>query len=128
MEEKVEYYMIEPNLKQIYGKKVDKNTKFEEKTEDGRVHQTFKNLTLTTIIDDERDQGIYKVKEHSEISITVPDGTVLIWSELEGFIVPQVQVCTLEELEDKIKDFKEIYSSDKEELKNDVRGNERTSL
>lgn len=128
MEEKVEYYMIEPNLKQIYGKKVDKNTKFEEKTEDGRVHQTFKNLTLTTIIDDERDQGIYKVKEHSEISITVPEGTVLIWSELEGFIVPQVQVCTLEELEDKIKDFKEIYSSDKEELKNDFRRNERTSL
>lgn len=128
MKEKVEYYMIEPNLKQIYGKKVFKDTKFEEKTEDGRVHQTFKDLTLTTIIEDEQEQGVYKIKEHSKVSVTVPEGTVLIWSELEGFIIPQVQVCTLEELEDKIKDFKGIYNPDKEELKDDIRGNERTSI
>lgn len=129
MEEKVEYYMVEPNLKQIYGKKVDKNTEFEEKTEDGRVHQTFKNLTLTTVIDSKVEQGVYKIKEHSEISITVPEGTVLIWSEVEGFIVPQAQVCTLEELEEKIKDIKEIYNPEnKEDVKDDTKRNEGASI
>ena len=129
MEEKVEYYMVEPNLKQIYGKKVDKNTEFEEKTEDDRVHQTFKDLTLTTVIDSEVEQGVYKVKEHSEISITVPEGTVLIWSEVEGFIVPQAQVCTLEELEEKIKDIKEIYNPEnKEDVKDDTKTDEGASI
>lgn len=129
MEEKVEYYMVEPNLKQIYGKKVDKNTEFEEKTEDGRVHQTFKDLTLTTVIDSEVEQGVYKIKEHSEISITVPEGTVLIWSEVEGFIVPQAQVCTLEELEEKIKDIKEIYNPEnKEDVKDDTKTDEGESI
>ena len=47
--EKVEYYTLRPNLKQIYCKKVTKDTKFEDKTEDGSVIQTFENLTLTTI-------------------------------------------------------------------------------
>lgn len=124
--EKVEYYMIEPNLKQIYGKKVNKDTKFEEKTEDGRVHQIFKNLTLTTIINDEQEQGKYKIKEHSEVSVQVPEDTVLIWSEVEGFIIPQVSVCTLEELKEKIEDFREIYNQ--EEVQNDTKSNEGASI
>ena len=110
--EKVEYYMIEPNLKQIYGKKVNKDTEFEESTEDGRVKQTFKDLTLTTTIISEQEQGDYKIKENSTVSVTVPEGTILIWSEAEGFIVPQVNICTLAELEDEIKDIKEIYKQE----------------
>lgn len=112
--EKVEYYTIEPNLKQLYGKKVNKDTEFEEKTEDGRVKQIFKDLTLTTIIDSETEQGEYKVKEHSELSVTVPAGTILIWSEAEGFIIPQVPVCTLDELKEKIDDISEIYNETEE--------------
>ncbi len=109
MEEKLEYYMIKPNLKQLYGKKVFKDTEFEEKTEDGRVHQIFKNLTLTTIIDSDTEQEPYKIKEHSEVSIEVPEGTILIWSENEGFIIPQVQITTLAGLKEEIEDMKEIY-------------------
>ena len=48
--EKIEYYTLKPNLKQIYGKKVTKDTVFTEKTEDGTVEQEFKDLTLTTKI------------------------------------------------------------------------------
>ena len=99
--EKVEYFTIKPNLKQIYGKKVDKNTKFEDKTEDDRVHQTFENLTLTTTI---KSTG-----ENSEVKVTVPEGTILVWDEMEGFIVPQVQMCTLEEVEEDVKNIKDIY-------------------
>lgn len=107
--EKIEYYTLKPNLKQIYGKKVTKETEFEEKTEDGTVTQTFKDLTLTTTIKKELEQGGFKIEEESTVKVTVPEGTILIWNEQEGFIVPQYQMCTLEELEEDIKNIKEIY-------------------
>jgi len=114
MEEKIEYYTLRPNLKQIYGKKVNKNTTFTEKTEDGTVEQEFKDLTLTTRIKKEIEQGGFKIVEQSTVKVTVPEGTVLIWNEQEGFIVPQYQMCTLEELKEQIKDIEEVYSEEQE--------------
>ncbi|MBQ8044099.1 MAG: hypothetical protein IJ272_08150 [Clostridia bacterium] len=112
MEEKIEYYTLKPNLKQIYGKKVTKDTVFTEKTEDGRVTQEFKDLTLTTRIKSEMEQGGFKIVEESTMTVTMPEGTILIWNEQEGFIVPQYQMCTLEELEEEIKDIKGIYNEE----------------
>lgn len=111
--EKVEYYTLKPNLKQIYGKKVTKDTVFTEKTEDGTVEQEFKDLTLTTTIKKEAEQGGFKIIEESTVKVTVPEGTVLIWSEQEGFIVPQYQMCTLDELKEEIKDIEAIYKEQK---------------
>ena len=122
--EKVEYYTLRPNLKQIYGKKVDETTEFKEQTEDGSVHQTFKNLTLITEIKKKEDLGKIKVEEESKITIKVPSGTVLIWNEQEGFIIPQYQMCTLEEIEEDIKSLKEIYKGDT----NDSKGNENKNI
>lgn len=113
--EKIEYYTLKPNLKQIYGKKVTKDTVFEEKTEDGTVTQTFKDLVLTTNIKKSDEQGGFKWEESSTIKVTVPEGTVLIWNEQEGFIVPQYQMCTLEELEEDIKNIKDIYNEEQTE-------------
>lgn len=118
--EKIEYYTVKPNLKQIYGKKVKKDTKFTEQTEDGRVHQTFENLTLTTHIKNEVENGGFIIKETSELVIKMPEDTILIWDEGEGFIVPQCQMCTLSELQEEIKDIQEIYEGGK----NDTKGNE----
>ncbi len=115
--EKVEYYTLRPNLKQIYGKKVDKTTEFTEKTDDGTVHQTFKNLTLTTEIKRKENIGKIKVEEESKIIVKVPSGTILIWNENEGFIVPQYQMCTLEDVEEDIKNMKEIYKGDANDTK-----------
>ncbi len=109
--EKLEYYTVKPNLKQIYGKKVSKDTEFTEQTEDGRVHQTFKDLTLTTTIKTEVENDGFKIEENSEMKVTMPEGTILVWDEGEGFIIPQCQMCTLEELEVEIKDIEEIYNS-----------------
>ena len=109
---KVEYYTLKPNLKQIYGKKVTKDTTFTEKTEDGVVTQEFKDLTLTTKIKKEMEQGGFKVVEESTVTVTVPEGTILIWNEQEGFIVPQYQMCTLEELKEEIKDIEAIYNEE----------------
>ena len=110
--EKVEYYTLRPNLKQIYGKKVTKDTVFTEKTEDGTVEQECKDLTLTTRIKKEMEQGGFKIVEESTMAITMPEGTVLIWDEKEGFIVPQYQMCTLEELKEQIKDIETIYNEE----------------
>ena len=110
--EKVEYYTIRPNLKQIYGKKVTKETEFTDKTEDGIVEQEFKDLTLTTRIKKVEEVGEYKIEEESVMKVTVPEGTILIWSEQEGFIVPQFQMCTLEELKEQIEDIEGIYNEE----------------
>lgn len=115
--EKVEYYTLRPNLKQIYGKKVTKETVFENQTEDGTIKQTFKDLILTTTIKKELEQGGFKIEEESTMKVTVPEGTILIWSEQEGFIVPQYQMCTLEELKEEIKDIEEIYKEEPKEEK-----------
>jgi hypothetical protein len=112
MEEKVEYYTIRPNLKQIYGKKVDKNTKFEEKIDDGTITQTFENLTLTTNITRKDVVGKLEIEEKSTIKVKVPEGTILIWSEEEGFIVPQYQMTTLEDLQKEIHDIQDIYKQE----------------
>lgn len=111
MEEKIEYYTVRPNLKQIYGKKVTKDTEFTERTEDGTVEQTFKDLTLTTVIKREAEQGDFKFVEESTVKVTVPDGTILIWSEQEGFIVPQYQMTTLDDLKKEIEGIQEIYEN-----------------
>ena len=110
--EKIEYYTLRPNLKQMYGKKVNKDTVFTEKTEDGTVEQEFKDLTLTTTIKKEMEQGGFKIVEESTMKVTVPEGTVLIWNEQEGFIVPQYQMCTLEELKEEINNIEAIYNED----------------
>ena len=115
--EKVEYYTLKPNLKQIYGKKVNKDTVFTEQTEDGTVTQEFKDLVLTTKIKKEAEQGGFKIEEESTMKVTVPEGTILIWNEQEGFIVPQYQMCTLEELKEQINDIEGIYNPEETEEK-----------
>lgn len=122
--EKIEYYTLRPNLKQIYGKKVTKNTAFNEKTEDGTVTQEFKNLTLITRINKKNKVGQYEIEEKSEMKVKVPEGTILIWDEQEGFIVPQYQMCTLDELQKEIEDIQDIYKGDD----NDTKGNENKDI
>ena len=107
--EHVEYYTLRPNLKQMYGKKVYKDTEFTDKTDDGVVTQEFKNLTLTTHIKRKMKQGEFIIEEKSTLKIKVPEGTILMWDELEGFVIPQYQMCTLDDVKEDIKDLEEIY-------------------
>lgn len=113
--EKLEYFTIEPNLKQFYGKTVTKDTVFDEKTEDGTVEQHFENLTLTTKIKKEvemNDDNPYGIKEETTVSVTVPEGTILIWDENEGFIVPKTIMTTLDELKKEIDSIGNIYNGE----------------
>lgn len=115
MKEKLEFYTIKPNLKQIYGRKITKDLEFDEYTEDKTIHQILKNCVLTTIIDKEYEQVGCKIKEYSKTEVEYPEGTILIWNETVGYIMPQIEVCTLDEIKEEIEQFKGIYTEIKGE-------------
>lgn len=126
--EKIEYYTVKPNLKQLFGRKVTKELTFDESTEDGKVHQVLKDCVLTTTIKDSEERSLFgieekiKIEEESTIVQTLPEGTILIWSEESGYIIPTFQMTTLEELIEEAKTIKDIY--DAGGIKDEVKGNE----
>lgn len=113
--EKIEYYTIKPNLKQLFGRKVTKELEFDEYTEDKKVHQVLKDCVLTTYITNEEKGSVYGVndkvitKEETKITQNIPEGVILIWSEKSGYIIPDIQMTTLDELSKEINDIQEIY-------------------
>lgn len=122
--EKIEYYALKPSLRQYFGRKVNKSLKFDEWTENKKVHQVMENGVLTTYINEERTITILgngkeeKVisKEESKIVQEIPTGVILIWDEEQGYIIPQYQMATLDEIEAELLAMKEVY--------NDSQGNE----
>ena len=123
--EKIEYYTVKPNLKQLFGRKVTKDLEFDEKTENGKVHQILKDCVLTTHITSEEECSLFGieekvlVKEETKMEQTLPEGTILIWSEESGYIIPTFQMTTLEELQNDIEEIKNIYRGGE---KNEVEG------
>lgn len=120
-ENNLEFYMVKPSLKQIYGKKICKDTEFDEWTEDKSVHQVLKDLVLTTTINKEMEFCGIKSVEKSELVQNLTEGTILLWNENAGYIIPNCQVCTIEELQEDIKEVKKIYEGD---MNNDIKRNE----
>lgn len=104
-----ELFTVKPSLKQYYGRTVTKELEFDEKTDNGEVHQTLKNCVLTTEINKEWEQGEIKNDLHLVQTTELPEGTVIIWTEEEGYIVPDVPMYKLRDLEKEIKSIKEIY-------------------
>lgn len=130
--EKIEYYTVKPNLKQLFGRKVTKELKFDEYTEDKKVHQILEDCILTTYIINETQGSVYGVaekvitKEETKIVQNLPEGVILIWSEQSGYIIPEIQMTTLEELEIEIKDIQKIYKAG-DVNENDITRNEETN-
>lgn len=104
-----ELFTIKPSLKQYYGRTITKDTKFDEKVDDGTVHQTLDNLILTTTVNKEQEYNGIKTKENSTLIQEIPEGTILLWTEQEGYIIPNVPVYKLKNLEEEIKEIKKIY-------------------
>ena len=104
-----ELFTVRPNLKQFYGRTVTKEMTFNEKTDNGEVKQTLNNLTLKTIVDRKSEYNGISSKEHSELTQKLKEGTVLIWSEAEGYIIPNVAMYKLKDLEKEIKEVKDVY-------------------
>lgn len=104
-----ELFTVKPTLKQYYGRTVTKDMVFDEKTEDGDVHQTLKNLVLTTETKKEWEQNGIKNTFKSTQTEELKEGTILIWSEQQGYVVPNVEMYKLRDLEKEIQEIKEIY-------------------
>ena len=86
--EKPEYFIVNPSTKLFGGIKVKKDTEFETYNDDKTVHQTLKNLVLTTEIKRENEYNGIKSKEESKMTTQLPENIVLIWGEQEGYMVP----------------------------------------
>ena len=90
--EKNELFTIKPSLRQYYGKTVTKDLEFDERTEDGVVHQMLKDLILTTEINKETEFSGIKSTEKSVLTQELPEGTILIWDQSAGYILPDREV------------------------------------
>ena len=104
-----EFFIIKPSLKQHYGRTVTKEMEFDEWTDDKTVHQTLKDLILTTEVNREEEIRDIKCKEESKLIQDLPEGTILLWTEEEGYIIPNAHVYKIKDLEDDIQQIKEIY-------------------
>ena len=128
---KMEFYTLKPSLKQYFGRKVNKSLKFDEWTEDKKVHQIMEQGILTTFIKetrktkllaDGRETEVESIEE-SKIVQKIPTGVILIWDEYQGYIIPQYQMATLDEIEQDLIAMKESYKV-YDEVPNDVKRNE----
>lgn len=90
--EKPEYFIVNPSIKLFGGIEVKKDTEFDTYNGDKTVHQTLKNLILTTEIKRESDYNGIKSKEESKMTTELPEHTILVWGEQEGYIVPNYQM------------------------------------
>ena len=109
MQKDNELFIVRPSLKQHYGRTVTKEMEFDEYTEDKSVHQTLKDLVFTTEVHRETEfNGIKNIEDSKSVS-EIPEGTILIWNELEGYIIPNVAVYKMKDLEDEIIEVKRIY-------------------
>lgn len=104
-----ELFTVKPSLKQYYGRTVTKETKFDETTDNGEVHQTLEDCVLTTEINKAWTHGDVECTLKSVQTEKVPEGTVIIWDEALGYIVPNVPMYKLKDLEDEIQSIKEVY-------------------
>lgn len=104
-----ELFTVKPNLKQFYGRTVTKDTNFDEKTDSGEVHQVLKDLVLTTEIEKTSEYDGVKSTEYSKLVQELPEGIVLLWTEQEGYIIPNVPVYKIKDLEEEISEIKNIY-------------------
>ena len=109
MKEKNELFTIQPSLKQYYGRTVTKEMKFDEFNDDKTIHQTLKNLVLTTIIKKKSEYNGIKSTENSILTQELPEGTILIWDESFGYIIPDRPFYKLDDLKEEIKEFEKIY-------------------
>lgn len=109
-----ELFTVKPSLKQFYGRTVLKDTKFNEKTDNGEVEQTLEDLVLITKINRSTSYEGITSKEESTLTQELTEGTVLIWDEEQGYIIPNLPVYKLKDLEEEIKTIKEIYKDNKD--------------
>lgn len=106
--EKLEYFVVKPSVQLFGGIRVDKNTSFEVYNDDKTVHQIMKDLILTTEINKESNFNGIKSKEESKMTSEIPEGTVIVWSEETGYIIPNYVMVKPEEASNMLSNINNI--------------------
>lgn len=105
-----ELFMVKPSLNQFYGRTVTADMEFDEWTDNKEIHQTLKNSVLTTTIKRKWNEGEIENTLESVQTEKLPEGTVLIWNEQMGYIVPNVAMYKMADLVEEIAEVREIYA------------------
>ena len=79
------------------------------KTDDGTIHQTLDDLILKTEIHKKTEYKGIKSTEKSILIQEIPEGTILIWDETLGYIIPDREFYKLKDLKEEISQIEEIY-------------------
>ena len=104
-QKKIERLLLEPTYTPLFGVTVTKDTDIDDYTKDKKVHQTIKNLTLTTVVKDKKKGNGYELEEDSKLIFHLKEGTRLIWTESEGYILPQQKLTTRKEITENLKNL-----------------------
>ena len=120
--EKLEYFVVQPSIKTFGGIKVDKDTKFDVYNDDKTVHQIFKNGILRTHIKRELTYNNIKSTETSKMETAVPIGTVLLWDESNGYIIPNYNMLKPEEAKEMLSKIVDITKPIEEGTKKALEG------
>lgn len=106
--EKPEYFVVKPSVKLFGGIKVNKETEFDVYNDDKSIHQTMKDLKLTTEVSRESEYNGIKSKEESKLTTEIPEGTVIIWGEDTGYIIPNYHMVKVEDAIKSLEQIKDI--------------------
>lgn len=107
-QETVERFMMKPHYGLFLGVTVTKDTDIEDEADDGKVHQTIKGTTFTTVKKDTIEKDGVKVTEESKLIVEVPEGTRLIWIDGQGYLLPDFEVKTTKEVIEDMDCIKEF--------------------
>lgn len=109
-QEKVERYILAPQTRLYLGVKVTKETDIEdeEKNDYGTIHQTIKDLVLTTTISRKSNAYGIETEENSTLTQKLQEGTILVWLEGQGYVIPEMRVCTVDEAINDLQVLKEV--------------------
>lgn len=99
----MERFIIQPSIKLFGGITVTKETKFKDNTPDGKIKQELNNLKLTTKVKRQLEYKGIITEENTTLTQTIPEGTRLVWSEEEGYVIPPYKMYTIQEAIDELK-------------------------
>lgn len=103
----VETFVVAPNYQPYLGVTITKDTDIDDITEDGTVHQIIKGTEFITEIKREMEQNGIKIEEEEHIKMTLKEGTILVYSPGEGYIIPSVPVKTLNQIREDLELLKD---------------------
>lgn len=103
----VETFVVAPNYQPFLGVTITKDTDIDDITEDGTVHQIIKGTEFITEIKRKIEQDGIPIEEEDNIKMTLKEGTILVYSPGEGYIIPSVPVKTLNQIREDLELLKD---------------------